>query len=209
MKDMFYYKYHKNKNLQYNYIMASVHNYTFNNLCRIGNDECGVSSRDMQNNNQNTYTTTNYFAHWGGMKKPIDLATSLPNINYTGGHGSVNGGNIKDESRLKLGTIQTHPKCRVSLRERPFATVPFLGRGPPRPVTESRIQQGAWMSELKSSKTITERNFNTNTPLIPSIAENIQNPVNLVEGVAAEGWIRGGLPSREITRNRDYIERCE
>ena len=26
----------------------------------------------------------------------------------------------------------------------------------------------------------------------------------LVEGVAAEGWIRGGVPSRELTRDKDY-----
>ena len=63
--------------------MASVHNYTFNNLCRIGNDECGVSARDMQNNNHNAHTTTNFFSNWGGMKKTIDLATSLPNVNFT------------------------------------------------------------------------------------------------------------------------------
>ena len=28
-----------------------------------------------------------------------------------------------------------------------------------------------------------------------------------IEGVAAEGWIRGGLPSRELTRDQDYLER--
>ena len=36
---------------------------------------------------------------------------------------------------------------------------------------------------------------------------NIQNPANLVEGVANEGWIRGGLPSRELTRDMDYFNR--
>ena len=29
----------------------------------------------------------------------------------------------------------------------------------------------------------------------------------VVEGVAAEGWIRGGVPSREPTREQDYLER--
>ena len=31
--------------------MSSVHSYTFNGLSRIGNDVCGVSERDMQNEN--------------------------------------------------------------------------------------------------------------------------------------------------------------
>ena len=45
------------------------------------------------------------------------------------------------------------------------------------------------------------------TPLLPSVQATIQNPHNLVEGVAAAGWIRGGLPSRELTRDQDFLER--
>jgi hypothetical protein len=192
--------------------MASVHNYTFYNLSRIGDDQCGISGRDMQNNEFGTYSTTNYFANWCGMKKPIDFATSQPDINYKGGYGVCGAGgcNINSDSKLKIGTIQTHPKCSISLYQRPFATVPFLGRGPPRPVVESRLQQGAYISDTKSCKTITEKSFldNTQVPLVPTLQNTIQNPANLVEGVAAEGWIRGGLPSRELTRDRDYLNRC-
>ena len=43
--------------------------------------------------------------------------------------------------------------------------------------------------------------------LVPSLKANIQNPANLCEDVAAEGWIRGGLPSRELTRDRDYFNK--
>ena len=43
--------------------------------------------------------------------------------------------------------------------------------------------------------------------LVPTLKETIQNPANLIEGVAAEGWVRGGLPSREMTRDNDYFER--
>lgn len=65
------------------------------------------------------------------------------------------------------------------------------------------------MNEVKSCKTITEQSFQDHieVPLVPTLAATIQNPVNLVEGVAAEGWIRGGLPSRELSRDRDYLQR--
>ena len=46
-----------------------------------------------------------------------------------------------------------------------------------------------------------------NVDLVPSLKATIQNPANLVEGVANEGWIRGGLPSRELTRDMDYFNR--
>jgi hypothetical protein len=191
--------------------MASTYNYTFNNLTRMGDDTCGISARESQNNEIGTYTTTNYFISQCGMKQPIAFATQQPNIFPSGGPGVCGAGgcNVDSDSNLKIGSIQTHPKCRISLYQRPFVTVPFLGRGPPRPVIESRIQQGAAIQDLKSCKTITEKSFeeHTRTPLLPSVAATIQNPSNLVEGVAAQGWIRGGLPSRQLTRDQDYLAR--
>jgi hypothetical protein len=41
--------------------------------------------------------------------------------------------------------------------------------------------------------------------MIPSLAASITNPTNLIEGAAAEGWIRGGLPSRDLTKDQDYF----
>ena len=79
--------------------MASVHNYTFNNVPN-GNDECGVSARDMQIIIIMHIPLLIFFSHWGGMKKTIDLATSLPNVNFTGGHGSVNGEISKKNQNL-------------------------------------------------------------------------------------------------------------
>ena len=193
--------------------MTTTYNYIFNNLSRIGDDSCATTARDTQNHNIGSYNTTNYFLAECGMIKPISFATKQPGIFYNGGPGNsltgAGGCNVDSDSNLKIGSVQTHPKCKISLYQRPFATVPYLGRGPPKPVIESRIQQGSMIQDLKSVKTITEKSFgaHSQTPLIPAVAATIQNPANLVEGVAHEGWIRGGLPSREITRDQDYLQR--
>jgi hypothetical protein len=42
--------------------MASSHNYSFDNLTRIGNDDCGINDRDIQNSSYGSYITTNYFS---------------------------------------------------------------------------------------------------------------------------------------------------
>ena len=47
--------------------MATVSNYMFYDLSRIGDDQCSISGRDQQNNEFGTYTTTNYFANWNDM----------------------------------------------------------------------------------------------------------------------------------------------
>ena len=191
--------------------MTSTFNYTFDNLTRIGDDNCTSTQRDIQNKAFGNYMMKNEALKWCGMKRPIDFATSQPNINYKGGVGNNVGAGgcvVDDNSNLMIGTIQTNPKCRISLYQRPFVTVPYLGRGPCKPTLESELQQGDRVSNKKSCNTVTETPFLREiTPLVPSLEETIQNPHNLVEGVAAKGWIRGGLPTRDLVRDQDYFQR--
>ena len=192
--------------------MATVHNYLFDNLSRIGDDQCSMTQRDIQNKNQGNYTTKNHFLKYCGMKQPIRFATQQPGINFKGGRGDnvvgVGGCVVDDNSDLTIGSIQTNPKCRISLYQRPFITVPYLGRGPPKPVLESKLQQGDHVTNKKSCNTVTETPFlRERTDLIPSLQDTIQNPYNLIEGVAARGWIRGGLPTRDLIRDQDYFQR--
>ena len=188
--------------------MGTVSNYTFDNMSRIGDDSCSLSQRNIQNTQSSNYALKSFFAQDCGMARPIEFATNQPNVFYNGSHQVGLGGcNIDANSDLLIGTINTHPKCRISLFERPFATVPYLGRGSSNPVLESHIQQGDSVTNKKSVNTTSEQSFidYTNYPLIPSLQATVTNPANLVEGVAADGWIRGGLPSRELTRDKDYM----
>ena len=81
----------------------------------------------------------------------------------------LGGCNIDTNSKLLIGSIQTNPKCRISLQERPFLTVPFLGRGPSMPVKESQLLQGAYNPDKKSCKSIMEKSIRPNQDLVPSL----------------------------------------
>ena len=187
--------------------MAYVSNYTFDNMSRIGNDSCCIDQNTIQNSQASTYMLQNYFAKDCSMKNAKSLATSQPGINYSGSMGLAAGGcNVEESSRLLLGGIQTHPRCRIDLFQRPFATVPFLGRGSVDPILEAQIKQGESITNKRTITKLPEQSYLRyhTTPLIPSVKQTIQNPANLVEGVAANGWIRGGLPSRELTKDSNY-----
>ncbi len=188
--------------------MAYVRDYVFDNMSRIGEDSCGMDQRNIQNLNSGNYMLQNFFSAECNMSKPIDFATSQPGINYKGGYQVGAGGcNIDTNSELINGSIITHPRCRISLFERPFKTVPYLGRGEANPLVESRILQGEHFYNKKSINPTTEMSYIDyhNYPLIPSIAATVNNPANLVEGIAANGWIRGGLPSRDLEREKSYV----
>jgi len=184
--------------------MAYVSDYTFNNMSRIGNDGCCIDQNSIQNSASCSYLLQNYFAQDCSMKNAKALATSQPCINYSGA--DMCGINIDTSSKLLIGGIQTHPKSKIDLFGRPFATVPFLGRGSVDPILESQIQQGEGITNKRSVTRLMEKSYMKyhTTPLIPEVKQNIQNPSLMIEGMASEGWIRGGLPSRELTRDRDF-----
>ena len=189
--------------------MAFVYNYTFDNLSRIGNDACTQDQNTIQNINASNYLLQNYFINDCSMKQPIALATTQPGIMYNGGNGSGAGGcNIDASSDLMIGSVQTHPRCRISLFQRPFATVPYLGRGSVCPILEAQIQQGELIVNKKSVNKISEKSDikYQMTPLSPSVKKLVTDPAYSVEGVASEGWVRGGIPSRDLTRDRDFYK---
>uniref|UniRef100_A0A6C0HWY0 Uncharacterized protein n=1 Tax=viral metagenome TaxID=1070528 RepID=A0A6C0HWY0_9ZZZZ len=193
--------------MYYIYKMAFVTNYTFDNMSRIGNDVCNQDQNAIQNINASNYLLQNYFAKDCSMKQPIDLATTQPGINYNGPSSVGSGGCVVDaSSKLLIGSIQTHPRCRIDLFQRPFATVPFLGRGSVDPILEAQIQQGDANTNKRSVNNLSEKSYlkYQNSILLPNIQSRLTNPAYCVESVASEGWIRGGVPSRELTRDREY-----
>jgi len=190
--------------------MATYSGYTFDNMSRIGLDSCCVDQDTIQDIASCNYMTQNYFASDCTMKNPISLATSQPGIMYNGGYNSGAGGcNINESSKLQIGTIQTHPRCRIDLFQRPFATVPFLGRGSVNPIMESQMQQGEQNVNKRSVNNLSEKSFIKyhQTPLLPAIKAKFDNSSTKIENDASNGWIRGGVPSRELTRDADYFNK--
>jgi hypothetical protein len=190
--------------------MASVSSYTFDNMSRIGNDTCCIDQNSIQNVVACNYMTQNFFASDCSMKNPINLATTQPGIMYNGGYSVGAGGcNIDNSSKLLIGTIQTHPRCHIDLFQRPFATVPYLGRGSVNPVMESQIQQGEQIVNKRSVNNLSEKSYIKyhQTPLLPAIKSRFDNPATKIENDASNGWIRGGVPSRELTRDGDYFNK--
>ena len=188
--------------------MAHVSDFTFNTMGRIGSDNCSQDINSIENAQACSYLLQNYFTSDCNMSKAKQLAVTQPGINYSGSMGSdMCGSNIDDSSKLLIGSIQTNPKARIDLFQRPFATVPYLGRGAVDPILEAQIQQGEAVTNKRTVTRLTEKShlrYRT-TPLIPEMQQTIQNPDNIIEANASQGWIRGGVPSRELSRDRDMF----
>lgn len=185
--------------------MAYYSDFTFGSLSRIGTDTCCVDQRTVQDAQACNYLLQNYFLQDGCMTKPIAFATSQPFINYSGSYGmGVGGCNVDESSKLLIGGIQTNSKARIDLFHRPFATVPYLGRGSVDPEMEMEIQKGIRGTSKKTETGLAEKSYlNRRTiPLIPEMKDKIKK--RKIESDAADYWVRGGVPSRELTRDKDF-----
>ncbi len=186
-------------------IMAFVFDYNFNQSTRMGYDRTDFSQHILQNSEYANYMLDG-FRPACPLSNAIEFATSQPNINFTGSfQTSVGGSNISENSQLLINDL-SRSKCRISLSQRPYSTVPYLGRGKCDPMLESQIQQGDFANNKKSINPSSEVSYiqYAQTPLLPTVKATISNPANLIESNAADGWIRGGLPSRELARDKEY-----
>jgi hypothetical protein len=113
----------------------------------------------------------------------------------------LNNKSIDADSVLRNQPEFKNNRCNIRSQARPFLTVPFMGGGRGNPDVESILMHSEQVRQGKEAGTVTEKQFDTFVPLIPSVRDNIQNPKNLVNEVADSGWVRGGLPSRSYIRD--------
>lgn len=183
---------------------VTVKNYSFYNVDRIEDDATCETQRTMQNTRYANYTTTNYFSEFPSDTQ-IQFATSQPAIMPNGSFmgSGVGGGNIDVDSVLLLKTEQERSLGRLSLLQRPFATVPFLGRGSCDPTLELRLKEGETVTDKKSVSTVMSQSFMGFTlyPTNDKMNEQVTNTKNTVEESAMDGWIRGGAMTRNMGNN--------
>ena len=92
--------------------MSTFSDYKFNNLSRIGDDSCAMSTRNVQNVESGSYMLQNYFSADCTMRNGLALALSQPSINFTGSHQvGVGGCNIDENSSLLIDQGINKPKC--------------------------------------------------------------------------------------------------
>ena len=189
--------------------MASIYPYTFNGASRIGNDNTDKSQKTIMNTRFNNYMLSAYFSD-SHSNEHVQFATNQPAMMFTGLSGAsagINALTVDVDSKLKIHKENGRALEKLSLQQRPFLTVPYLGRGSCDTVLESQLKQGDIITNKKSVSTITEQSFANKQmyPLIDSIKDTITNPKYLVQEAALDGWVRGGSATRShLPNNSGY-----
>ena len=182
-------------------------NYMFNNMGHLGQDSVDETQRNVSNTRFATWTLSNYFSETTS-DSHVQFATQMPTVMFSGtlnGPG-INGDLIDVDSQLILKTENERPLTKLSLVERPFLTIPYLGRGSCDPAIESQLQQGENVHDKKSVSTIMEKSFSNYSlyPLDSKMEDYVNNPANTVQEAAMSGWVRGGMTTRDMSADDKF-----
>jgi|TARA_Y100000816_G_scaffold291111_1_gene281489 hypothetical protein len=181
--------------------MSRVVDFTFNNLSRINQDEYNYTQDSLSNNAHASYMLSNLNG-----EKVTDVFTNYPTMNVKGTNQvGPYGFNIKESTNL-LKSKLTNPNCKISLQERSYLTIPYLGRGNVDVGMENTMKFGETLKEKKSCSQLNEKEYCDlkEYPLRKELRASVSDPKKNIEELAVKGWIRGGLPSREIYKNKEY-----
>jgi hypothetical protein len=173
--------------------------FNINEFTRVRDDSCEVAQNIRDSAGPGKYQVTNLVP-----KQAAAAKIEYPNPTLLGKEGfGFNNMAIDQDSRLRNEVQQAgRQKCPLHLQSRPFATVPYMGNGRGNSDVESSLIYAEFARIERPCGTVTETFFDNNfTPLVPHLAAHIQNPANLVPEVAANGWIRSGIPSRQFVRD--------
>ena len=179
----------------------------FNNMGHLGQDSVDETQRNVSNTRFATWTLSNYFSETTS-DSHVQFATQMPTVMFSGtlnGPG-INGDLIDVDSQLILKTENERPLTKLSLVERPFLTIPYLGRGSCDPAIESQLQQGENVHDKKSVSTIMEKSFSNYSlyPLDSKMEDYVNNPANTVQEAAMSGWVRGGMTTRDMSADDKF-----
>ena len=182
--------------------MTTLNSYTFHNTDRIGSDFTDATQQNLANTHFANHMLTNHFSDKTS-DAHVQFAVSQPTMSFNAlanGNG-IHSAAVDNESKLLINVDQARAFEKLQLFQRPFATVPYLGRGSRDPTLESRLMQGEIVGDRKSVSTIMDKSF-TQYSLDPSneqMEAAAKDASNRVEEAALEGWVRGGITTREMS----------
>jgi hypothetical protein len=169
-------------------------------------DKCFIDIDTRQSIGPGNYGVTNLYDCECLIPDVMKNATDNVCVPFTNGH-DVAPCVIDDSSKMRWGLQKKFPKCNQQLFERPYKTVPYMGKGVLMVDQDSELKFAEDSRTKKSNNTLSGVTIpNYFTPLLDYLSYNVQNTQHIIE--EEQGWIRSGAPSRLVVRDADYATRC-
>jgi hypothetical protein len=181
-------------------------NLIINQQTNMRNETCYNSFHDKNNNTMFEYNfLPNIVNNQNNTRDSYIKSTNTLGILQDNNY-DINGLNVNTSTSLRNGN-NGNTGCKREFDTRLFPGAPYMQNGQSilkNPDLSSRLKYGEDTRVSKSANLTSNYSANNFIPLVPSIAENIQNPEHIIPTY----WVRGGMSSRTVVRNIDYLKAC-
>ena len=169
-------------------------------------DKCFIDIKTRQSIGPGNYGVTNLYDCECLIPDVMKNATDNVCLPFTNGY-DVAPCVVDDSSKMRWGLQKKYPKCPQQLFERPYKTIPYMGRGVLMVDQDSELKFAEDTATKKSNNTLSGVSVpNFFTPLLGYLEHNVQNTQHIIE--EEHGWVRSGANSRNIVKDQDYAIRC-
>ncbi len=179
----------------------------------IHDDNLTVDLDNLQSQGPGLYHLDNQYGCECGLKEAKEIQVSQPGIHLTGGLGWIaeKGCLVDNDTNMRLNKDQlTNQRDINQIIQRLFITTPDLKRGFHDVDVESALINSDSTSDQKPCNALAGvSSGNYFTPLIPKLSKEVQDTEHIIPEDSLNEWVRGGLPTRQMVRNADYLRRCQ
>lgn len=74
---------------------------------------------------------------------------------------------------------------------------------------DTLIKSPEYSDNTKTAKTVSDIDYNRFTPLVQNLRQTVQNPHYLIPENSLPYWKQGGISTRNLVQNTDYIKRLQ
>ena len=181
-------------------------NFIIDSKTKIKDDTCNENGEIKQNNNINDYMLSNYASCNCSLDNVLKTSTNNRGVLIKDGYG-VSECNISGDTNLRQGNVERHYKSDLQLFPRPYLTTPSTINGEFKPNLESKLINSQIIKKHKQMQSYGYDRISI--PLVPWIQYNVQNPKNLLQEYNSDDFVRGGIPSRDFNKLKDYLKRSK
>ena len=179
----------------------------------IHDDRLTVDLDSLQSQGPGLYYMDNQNGCECGLEEARSIQVSQPGINFSGGVGWIaeKGCLVDNDSDLRQDKDKlTNMRDINQVVERLFLTTPDISKGYRDVDVESVLISSDFSSDQKPCNSLAGVSIgNYFTPMIQKLSEEVQDPIHIVPEDSKADWVRGGLPTRQMVRNADYLRRCQ
>ena len=182
-----------------------MNNQPFYNTTRLENDNCFLSQRNQQDVRRGDYLLKNFADPNNNCEhnESFEMMTNQPGIHFkTSVVPGIYGCGLDGYKELRIDSQNITPRTKIMLNKRPYVTVPYLGRGEYNADLHSKLRIGDFVNRNEAEQIEHDGLKIENYPFIPLVKDTVSNPGNYI--VESEGWVRGGIPSRDFFKDYTY-----